>query len=202
MHRSPNTWNTFCIMEQENWKPVKGYEGLYIVSNIGAIKRLPYDVVTRKPNSNDTFIRHFSGGILRPHLCKSNNYPMVTLSKNGTNYYKYVHRIVAEAFIPNPFNLPCINHKDENRKNFQVDNLEWCTYSYNNTYNQNAKKRGNVLRNKYRKSVAMSDKTGNIIKVFSSLYDAADYVGVTYSTVKRAADKKRQTAKGYYFDYV
>lgn len=105
-----------------DWKDVIGYEGLYVVSDTGEVK----NVQTK---------RELKQG-------RSQGYCYVILSKDKIKKFKQVHRLVAEAFIDNPMKYPIINHKDENKENNCVENLEWCSYSYNNTYNNGAKKRG------------------------------------------------------------
>ena len=105
----------------EVWKDIKGYEGLYQVSNLGNVKSL-------KTNKN-------------LYYSKSRNYLRVGLNKNGVRRGFSIHRLVAQAFIPNPKNKPCVNHKDCNPKNNCVDNLEWCTHKYNNSYKNHHLKR-------------------------------------------------------------
>ena len=99
---------------EEIWKDVKGYEGLYKISNFGRVWS-----IRRK-----LFLKPVDKPYLRVRL----------YSIDGTNKMFSVHRLVAEAFIPNPDNLPCINHKDENKMNNCIDNLEWCTAKYNSNY--------------------------------------------------------------------
>ena len=99
------------------WKDIKGYEGLYQVNKIGEI----YSLI-----SNKTLKPFYRGS--RP----DNKYLVVDLNKDARRKTVSVHRIVAEAFIPNPNSLPCVNHKDGNKDNNCVDNLEWCTHSENN----------------------------------------------------------------------
>ena len=99
----------------EIWRDVKGFEGLYKVNRKGEI----YSVLNN---------------IIRPPKDNGYGYDNINLNKNGKKITKYIHRIVAEAFIPNPNNYPIVNHKDENKKNNNVENLEWCTVSYNNNY--------------------------------------------------------------------
>lgn len=99
---------------KEIWKNIKDYEGLYQVSNLGNVKSL---------KTNKCL-----------YYSKSKNYLRVGLNKNGIRRGYSIHRLVAQTFIPNPDNLPCINHKDCNGHNNKVDNLEWCTYKYNNSY--------------------------------------------------------------------
>lgn len=113
----------------EEWRDIKGYEGLYQVSNEGRVKSLERDWTVGKGGN-----RHKDETIMK--LQKSpRGYYRLTLTKDGIETYKLVHRLVAEAFIENPNGYPFINHKDENPSNNSVENLEWCTPLYNNTYN-------------------------------------------------------------------
>lgn len=112
-------------MKKEYWKPVVGYEGLYEVSNYGRIKS--FDTY-RKGNNGS--IRCCKGRILKLRTDKY-GYFKVVLYKNNKPKTFTVHRLVAEAFLPNPDNLPCVNHKDECKTNNNVNNLEWCNIKYN-----------------------------------------------------------------------
>lgn len=117
--------------KEEIWKDVVGYEGLYQVSNLGNVKSLER-VVKRFVRGKYISLYPVKEKLLKLYI-NSNGYISVGLYNNGFNSFE-VHRLVAQAFIPNPDNLPCVNHKDENPKNNNVKNLEWCTYQYNNTY--------------------------------------------------------------------
>lgn len=132
----------------EVWKDIKNYEGLYQVSNLGNVKSVDRYVYAGD-NSNHKY-QH-----IKEHNLKLNGgdkYIQVSLCKNGKIKAVLVHRLVAEAFIPNPDNLPCINHKDENPKNNQAENLEWCTYKYNNEYN------GRIAKCKHKISQTLKGK--------------------------------------------
>ena len=107
-------------MNVEVWKPVVGYEGLYEVSSYGRVRSLNY--------RNTNKITVLSSGI------DKKGYKHINLSKDGKVKTYKLHRLVAQAFLPNPNNLPVINHIDENPSNNCVENLEWCTYSYNINY--------------------------------------------------------------------
>ena len=114
---------TFCfILMEEIWKDIKGYEGLYQVSNFGRVRSLGHD-------------KWHKGRIIKPHYDGRKHYLFVQIYKNKNSKKINVHRLVAETFIPNPKNLPQVNHKDENKINNCVWNLEWCTNKYNINYN-------------------------------------------------------------------
>ena len=112
----------------EEWRPVVGYEGLYEVSNTGQIRS--FDRYVKYSNGR---IHLHKGKVLSP-IKDKDGYLQVNLCYNGKIHQIKVHRIVAQAFIPNPNNLPQVNHKDEDKTNNSVDNLEWCTVKYNNNY--------------------------------------------------------------------
>jgi len=107
-------------IDAEIWKDVVGYEGLYLISSKGRVKALNY----RRSK--------------KPHIMSVSNSPcgylQVNLWKSGKHKCHRVHRLVADAFIANPSNLPQVNHKDENKKNNSHENLEWCDNSYNSLY--------------------------------------------------------------------
>lgn len=115
-------------MTEEEWRPIKGYEGLYEVSSFGRVKSLDRYVKGRYGN-----YRLQKGKLLNPGL-SSNGYLQVDLCLNGKVKKYSVHRLVAQTFIPNSDGLPQINHKDEDKINNRVDNLEWCDSKYNLSY--------------------------------------------------------------------
>ena len=103
-------------MQTEQWKPVEGFED-YAVSNFGRVKSLKYG----------------KEKIMKPKKDRG-GYLYIGLRKDGKHKFFKVHRLVAEAFIPNPNNLSQVNHKDENKTNNVVSNIEWCSSKYNNNY--------------------------------------------------------------------
>lgn len=120
-----------CYME-EIWKDIPGYEGIYVVSNFGRIRNL------------------VSGKFIKPSQ-KDDGYCRVCLSKNGCGKCINIHRLVAQVFIPNPDNLPQVNHKDEDKTNNVADNLEWCDAKYNINYGTSQQRRilTNINSGKY-----------------------------------------------------
>lgn len=123
------------MYEIEEWKPIEGYENYYEISNYGRIKSLPHKWVGFGKNINCK-----TKSKIRITKTNKTGYEQVVLFKNGTSKTFLVHRLVAMAFIPNPDNLPCVNHKDCIKTNNFVSNLEWCSYEYNNTYSNRIEK--------------------------------------------------------------
>ena len=125
----------------EQWKDIKGYEGLYQVSNLGNVKALKKRAGKSIRNEK----------LLKTYIDKY-GYVYTILCKNNKTHLATIHRLIAEAFIPNPNNLPQINHKDENKQNNNIDNLEWCTCKYNINYGTRTK-RAFEKRRKYNEQV-------------------------------------------------
>ena len=109
---------------KEQWEKIKDFEN-YEISNRGEIRLLDYSIIDKFGKK-----RKYKGHLLKQAV-NSSNYKKVSLRKNGQNYNKYVHRLLAETFIPNPNFLPCVNHKDGNKWNNNLDNLEWCNEEEN-----------------------------------------------------------------------
>ena len=145
---------------KEVWKDIKNYEGLYQISNFGRIKSLHC--------KNEKIIKQI--------LTKTCKYYTVGLYKNKKRKTLLVHRLVAQAFIPNPNNLVEVNHKDENKLNNCVDNLEWCSHIYNMKYGNCLKK---IKANQHRKKINQYDLEGNFIKQWSSVSEIKEKLNIT-----------------------
>lgn len=176
-------------MNTREWKTIEGYEGLYEVSNDGCVRSLDRMVTFNDKGSMCTSLRR--GKMMSPFTDKS-GYKGVSLYKEGRGKHFLVHRLVAMAFIPNENCLPEVNHKDENKSNNCVDNLEWCTSQYNGAYG--------LRPNKYKKAVAQCDAEGNVLRVFRSVTEAAKAMGCHYTCISHAL-RDRTKLKGYYFTY-
>ena len=124
-------------MTEEIWKPVVGYEGSYEVSSYGRVRSLDRYVKCKS-------YRLHKGKVLIGSITKY-GYVRCNIKVNGVLKGYFVHRLVAEAFIPNPDNLPQINHKDEDKTNNNVDNLEWCTAKYNMSYGSRQERYRNTM---------------------------------------------------------
>lgn len=169
----------------EQWTPI--YNGLYSVSNLGNVKANARDIETK------TGVRHYKEKILKPEMTQDGHLRIV-LSEAGKRKRVFVHRLVAEAFIPNPDNLPIINHKDENPSNNEVSNLEWCTVSYNNNYNERNKRIGD----KEGHNVCVYDKDNNYIDSFPSITKVAKTYNLSLTTLWRGLQDGRMI-NNYYF---
>lgn len=124
----------------ETWKDIEGYEGIYQVSNEGNVRSCEREIdylVKGKYKGKRVF-----PSVLLKTWINNGGYVLVDLHMNGKADKRTIHRLVAEAFIPNPNEYPCVNHKNECKNDNFVENLEWCTYLYNNTYNDLQIKRG------------------------------------------------------------
>lgn len=179
--------------EIEIWKDIVGYEGLYQISNLGRVKSLK------------RYVPHFKGGLkVVPERIKTIFYqkdgrPRGELSKGNLNRKFLVYRLVAQAFIPNPNNYPCINHKDENPTNNSIENLEWCTHKYNMNYGTRTYRTAIA---KY-KPVGMYHPTLNVLmRVFDSVKEATCFLGVSRSCMTVAIDNNNRKVKGYKFKFI
>lgn len=175
----------------EIWKDVVGYEGRYQVSNLGRIKRITRITKWISINGKEAY-RLDKEKIFSLEVGKT-GYPIIRLHKNGHKRRVTVHRLVAQAFIPNPQNKPCINHKDGNRTNNNINNLEWCTYSENNLHEWRClkKKAYNALK------VKRID-TGQI---FDTLTEAAKSIGASKTNLSGAL-KRNGTCGGIKWEIV
>lgn len=154
----------------EIWRDIDGYVGLYQVSNYGNVRR--------------------NGVNLKPGIGK-NGYPLVVLSRGGKTKSRYVHWLVATTFIPNPNKFRCINHKDETRNNNHVDNLEWCTYAYNNSYGTR------LIREILTKSRAVEQwNNGKLVRIWSSTKEA-ERNGYRSGCISLCCNGKRHSHNGY-----
>ena len=187
---------------QEIWKDIKGFEGRYQVSNLGRIKSLSRIVSTGRNG-----YRKIKECILVPRN-STNNYQKISIRIYPKRYWFDVHRLVAEAFIPNPDKLPIINHKDNNPTNNRVDNLEWCNQSHNIKYAYtygNAKptsgcfKKGCIPHN--RRKIKQYNKNMQLINSYISIKQASDYTHIARTSINNCLSNRSKTAGGFVWEY-
>ena len=171
----------------EIWKDIEGYEGKYQVSNYGNVKSLNY---RRKGKERLLKSNQYTNGYLCVMLC------------NNTRKHYSIHRLVADAFIHNPDNLPCVNHKDENKHNNHVDNLEWCTYEYNSNYgSRNERIRETQLNDpKTSKKVYQYTLDGEFVREWESTKECARN-GFNQGNIASCCRGKIKTHRGYIWSY-
>ena len=162
-------------LNMEIWKPIKDYPD-YMVSNLGRVKSL----------------RFGKEKILKTQSDKD-GYKKINLFKDKKSNNKKIHRLVAEAFIPNPNNLPCINHKNEIKDDNRLENLEWCSVAYNNIYGTRIEK--------LKKTILQFSLNGEFIRKWESIKDIETDLGFCHSLISNYLNGKRKTAYGYIWKY-
>lgn len=159
----------------EEWKDIIGYEGLYQVSNLGRVKSLRYNKV------------------LKPCVSETGYKYVLLVDKDSHNKNWRLHKLVAMTFVPNPDNLPQVNHIDENKLNNSADNLEWCTAEYNSNYGT----RGQKISLKKGTACICTD-TGAI---YRSIREASKKTGLEETCISACCREVRPHTRGTHWRY-
>lgn len=182
----------------ENWKAIAGYEEHYQVSNLGRVKSLPREWVW-----GYGAIRRRGELILSPGR-KSDGYLSINLVRNGICKNVIIHRLVAKAFLPNPENKREVNHKNGNKGDNRLENLEWCTREENqqHAYATNLHKRTKAVcaascRRRFSKPVIQLSKDGNELRVFPSENEASRITGVDQRNMNACIHGRAKSAGGF-----
>ena len=168
------------VTMEEIWCPIKGYEGFYGVSDKGRVRSL----------------KSGKERILKPGSDKD-GYLQVGLYKNGEKKMCKVHRLVAQTFIPNPDNLPQVNHKDEDKENNSVHNLEWCSSKYNANFGTRTKK----ISIKISKPVLQYTKSGEFVREWKSTRAVERNLGYFHSYISNCCNGIHKSAYGYIWKF-
>ena len=204
----------------EEWRDIKGFEGKYQVSNTGKVKSL------ERMKWNGKGYQKIPEKILEG-VDDGHGYLHVNLCKDGKETSCKVHRLIAQAFLPNPNNLPEVNHKDEDKTNNCVENLEWCSRSYNINYGTRNKKASEKLKGKKHseehikkiseklkgrkqseehikkrsKPVFSVDKESGLIMWWQSVIEASRQTNINQGSIAKCCQGKRKSAGGHIFFY-
>lgn len=162
----------------EHWKDILGFDGHYQISDKGRVKRTE------------------TGAILKAYV-GTNGYLFVRPYKDRKNHNKYIHRLVAEAFLTNPQNFSEVNHKDEDKSNNDISNLEWC----NRSHNINHGTRNERVARKESKAVLQMDLNGNVVNEFCGLHEAQRKTGFDYRNIYSCCKGLCKTIGGYVWRY-
>ena len=186
----------------EIWKTIEGTNGKFSVSNLGNVRRNEHYTNVRPskhlPNGG---MAHYSEKLLKGYKNRDGYMEYTLWIDQNKALRKKGHRLVAEAFLPNPNNLPMVNHKDENPSNNCVDNLEWCTACYNSNYGS----RNQKLREASGSRIGQYTIDGKLIKVWNSISEASQSFGCkTTANIRRVCKQLpgRKTYKGYIWRYI
>lgn len=175
----------------EEWRDIQGYEGLYQVSNYGSVKSIDRIL----PNGKNR-----KGKVLYVHLI--NGYPTVSLCKNNKQHNHKIHRLVAQSFIPNPDNKPCVDHIDANRANNNVINLRWVTYQENNNSPLSYKARSTAINAARSVMVAQYNKEGALLAIYPSIIIASKFTSAKANCICDCCSGRIKTAGGFIWKYV
>lgn len=185
----------------EKFKPIKGYELIYEISNIGRVKALSKTVSTGFGR-----FQYYPEKIMKSNVA-GNGYMMVRLTNRSISKSFTLHRLVAIHFIENHDSLPIINHKDGNKINNNVGNLEWCDYSYNLTHAYSTGIKTGAWRGKFStnhpktKQIVQLDISGNTIKEWPSANEVASHYGFIANSLRGVCDHPYKTYKGFRWKY-
>ena len=171
--------------ETEKWVDIVGYEGLYSISNLGRIAS------------------HHRGKckILHPTTHRTNRYSYVNLCRNGIVKSFRVHVLVAKHFLPPIEGKVEVNHKDENKSNNRVDNLEWCDRKYNVNYGTARERLRAAIGKRLGKPVVQYSKTGEYIRSYDSITEARQIVGCSIPNIVNCCKRRKPSAGGFVWRY-
>lgn len=168
---------------EEVWKDVVGYEGLYQVSNEGRVKSL-----VRKGKRQEVILKQHDNG---------HGYLIVSLTRNSTKKSYKVHRLVAQAFIPNPQNLRCVDHISTIRTENHVDNIRWVSHSGNSANPITKERVTAAIIKRVSKKINQYDLEGNLIKTWDTAVQAAKTLGICDVPIRKCCHGKEKTYKGF-----
>lgn len=188
----------FAENKQEEWKDIKGFEGQYKISNMGRVWSVSRTVrIGGKTGTCQT------KDLIMKQITDAKGYKRVCLNENGKTKFKPIHRLVAEAFIPNKEGKPQVNHKDGDKTNNNVNNLEWCTNSENQKHAYRLglnKVTGRAGRSKI--AVKQISNKNEIVAIHCSLNEACRVTGVYAQNIRKVLLGIRKTAGGYKWERV
>ena len=167
---------------KEEWRDIKGYENLYQISNYGRVKSFY--------NNKEQVLKNW----INP-----NGYLLVTLCKNKKKKKISIHRLVAETFLDNPCGYPQINHKDEDKTNNYIENLEWCDAKYNNNYGTKIERQLKLQVNHPKKSKEVICLETGVI--YPSSMEAERQLNIRHSQIIKCCLNKSKTAGGFTWKY-
>lgn len=186
----------------EIWKDIEGYEGLYQISTLGRVKSLERLILR-----NNGRFQKIKERILKPSLDRKGYY-FVVLKKDCKSLNHRIHRLIAQAFIPNPENKPCVDHIDTNTKNNNINNLRWCTHKENMNNTITKEKQIKIMTGKCgekhprARKINQYTKNGILLKEWGSIADITRDLNLHQSSISNCCGGKYKSVGGYIWKYV
>lgn len=182
----------------ELWKDIPELEGYYQASTLGRIRSVNHNRLVNVFNKA-VITREVKGRVLSIKSKNNKGYYQFSVTVGGKRITMFVHLAIANTWVPNPNNLPCVNHKDEDKTNNCVWNLEWCTYQYNNTYGTSVK-RSSLKKSK---PVLQYTKDGVFVKEWVSVSEASKVLNISLQSISKVCKKVKycNTAGGFKWNY-
>lgn len=196
------------FVREEIWKDVKGYEGLYQVSNLGRLRSLDRYVRHKKIGST----RLLKGKIMSPTISKSTGYLVTILYRKGKGSQVTVHRLVAETFLPNPTEKPEVNHINGIRDDDRAENLEWVNRSENQLHAYRVLNRKCKVPKKEQRQQYLDESSKKVIQYeiqiivkekarYNSIREAERQTGIVHTSISKCCRHKQEKAGGYIWRY-
>lgn len=189
---------------KEIWKDIPEYEGLYQASNTGKIRSHDRLIIV-PPNNKSIYGFNYirEGRELKQQVSKNGYLKVLLYDELGNRKFRTVHRLIASTFLSNPHNYTCVNHRDENKLNNSLDNLEWCTHKYNINYGTCISRRSNSQRstNKNMTPIAKCADDGSIVDVYKSMREASRLNNLYQSNIFKSCNSNIKCG-GYHWRYI
>lgn len=187
-------WLSLADLNGEEWKEITGTDIIYYISNYGRVKSYQHYSVCHNGGK-----RYYPTKIMRNNT--AGRYQQISLRINGKDKFYQIHRLVAIYFIANPLNLPLINHKNEDKSDNRLCNLEWCDAKYNTCYGTARERAYKTYKRNHSVTLCQYSKNGFLIHEFSSFKEAGQCTGCDPNNIRAVCNGKYTSSLGFIWRY-